>query len=120
MSIAWACDKCHRPIEDGAGSLTLSRSSLGRVEAAWAESKLEIGGLVSLGELLSLPDPAPWLAFHSRCDPDPHCDDCAYHIEIARLRTHQQILWWTAHLMGKTWIERTNWRDLLERLGEAA
>lgn len=118
--ITWNCQACGQPIADGHGYLNISRSTLRRVEEAWTEHERRNDGLMSLAELLALPAPVRWLPFHHLCDPDPTGDDTAYFISVERIRTPRQALWWTAHLMGKTWTEHTDWDQVIERLGEAA
>ncbi|UYP17740.1 hypothetical protein OED52_13770 [Rhodococcus sp. Z13] len=32
---------------------------------------------------------------------------------MSKLHTHAQLLNWTAHLMGKTWLADTNWCEFI-------
>jgi hypothetical protein len=54
-------------------------------------------------------DDTVWHMQHGTCDPG----GIGYAIAIERVRTHAQLLAWTAHLMGKRWLERTNWDTVI-------
>ena len=116
--IAWTCAACNQPIADGTGYLHVDLNRVREVEdahAAHLEQQQQESGwrAVNLTELLALPRRAPWLAHHRRCDPNP--GHGSYWFDVARARTHAQLLNWSAHLMGKRWIRHTTWADLIER-----
>jgi hypothetical protein len=48
---------------------------------------------------------------HRGCDPNPDGEE--YWIAVERIRTATDVIWWSAHLLGKNWIEHTNWGDVL-------
>lgn len=58
---------------------------------------------------------APWRSVHSACD--SQLPDASYAIEVGRIRTAEQALWWTLHLMGKEWFEATDWETSIESSG---
>lgn len=60
------------------------------------------------------PHCAPWLAWHGNCDPAPRSSSW-YFIEVERIRTTADLLWWTAHLLEKGWIQSTNWGDIIRQ-----
>ena len=62
-------------------------------------------------------DIASWFPQHTRCDNGGG----AYYIDVELVRTHQQLLQWTAHLMGKAWLADSDWSDWLRIIaGEVA
>lgn len=67
--------------------------------------------------LQSYPDPAHWRVHHHSCDPAPNAN--SYAIEIHRCRSWADLVWWTAHLMCKAWLPRTDWEELLQEAAEA-
>lgn len=117
-SIVWLCAVCGEPVDDEDGWLSVDIAYRNEVEDAWhefeeRERESKSAGM-DLGALLSLPEDAPWLAYHRRCDPNPEA--ASYWIAIERLRTHAQLLEFTAHLMGKRWLRYTNWDHLIRRM----
>lgn len=52
-----------------------------------------------------------WRAYHYECQAED--DDDGYAIELAKLRTHRNLVAWTAHLMAKKWFPFTDWRAVL-------
>lgn len=114
--IVWLCNVCGDPIENGQGYLEVDLRAVFRVEAWWREHRQNNpqGKPVDIDALLSGPEPVRWLAHHADCDSDP--DYSGYWFDIHRARTHAQLLNWTAHLMEKSWLEYTNWSDLIRRL----
>ncbi|MEW6473029.1 MAG: hypothetical protein AB1679_12230 [Actinomycetota bacterium] len=114
--LTWYCDACGEPIADGEGYLEVSVTEANAVRQAWKDARKakqrESGCVVwSGGELAAMPDQAPWMAWHSRCDPNP--DGSGYWFWVERCRTAAQLLDWTAHLAGKSWFKHTSWTSLL-------
>jgi hypothetical protein len=120
LALTWLCDACGEPIADDEGYITVNYAEIHAYDR-WNEEFDEKqrakakGGLVMyrLSELNGMPEPARWRKLHQRCDPDPESTD--YWIGIERIRTRPEVLRWTAHLLGKNWIQSTTWRDILHR-----
>jgi hypothetical protein len=95
----------------------LDRSAVLRLpesEVAWEAEWLANNGSSTSGvraiqpsALVDKPGPVRWQALHTSCDPDLERED--YFIEVDRIRTAEDALRWTAHLMPKTWLHRTDW-----------
>lgn len=67
---------------------------------------------VTAGDLIdNFPDDAPWCAV---CDAHYPHEESTYSFEYPK--TDRSWLSWTAHLMGKEWLEFTNWVELIERV----
>ena len=115
--LVWTCEACGAPIADESGYIHVNRRAIDRVGLAhneWEKANraaADPGKLVALGGLPALPGSAHWQAHHRACDPDPGADD--YWFDVARARTHAELLTWTAHLMGKDWFEHTAWGSLI-------
>ena len=106
--IPWTCAACSpSQTEPGTSTSTSTASAKSRTptQSGWQA--------VNIAELLALPRRAPWLAHHRMCDPNPGHE--SYWFDVARARTHAQLLNWSAHLMGKRWIRHTTWANLIER-----
>lgn len=119
------CDACKETIADGEGSLWVDMAEVEQAttnERAWEQFEAEQherGVLTFSGESLqSYPDPAHWRVHHYSCDPVPNAN--SYAVEVHRCRSWADLVWWTAHLMGKAWFPRTDWEDLLQEAAEAA
>ena len=69
--------------------------------------------VVPLGEMLELGE-AKWHVLHAACDPRPDRGDYALHIE--RPLTALDLLDHTLHLIGKVWIDATNWHRFVRAL----
>jgi hypothetical protein len=114
--ITWTCAECRQPIEDGTGYIHIDLAAVMAVETAaheWtAKHETPEGAIFLTGaDLFDYPTAAGWTTHHADCDPHPDSND--YWFDVARARTHAQLLDWTAHLMGKTWLEHTNWANLI-------
>jgi hypothetical protein len=110
------CDACCKPVPDR-GYLCVRYEDIHRYRqerGAWEQAHPGHAHLVS--ELLTLPDPITWRAYHMRCDPWPDRD--AYQIDAEQLRTWQQLARWTADLMAKNWLADSDWKSLLRELAD--
>ncbi|MCK9496146.1 MAG: GIY-YIG nuclease family protein [Dehalococcoidia bacterium] len=58
--------------------------------------------------LANMPRPASWRTVHNECDPDPE-GHSGYYIDGRNAATHEDLLYWTAHLMEKRWFAGTDW-----------
>ncbi|WP_327415305.1 hypothetical protein [Streptomyces sp. NBC_01233] len=118
------CDECKQAVADGEGSLwvdmaevdqhTINVRAWKQLEAKPATDRLQT---YSFSSLLSYPEPAPWRVHHAACDPAP--DANAYAIEVHRCRSWADLVVWTSHLMGKSWLAHTDWSKVLEGAGES-
>ncbi len=121
--LTWTCEKCGRPIADGAGYLTLNEADAARFPeklVAWQAQAiannpplLGVHGVIGGADLLDYPDPVHWEVLHAACDPNPDRGD--YWIAVERIRTAASVLRWTAHLWDKDWLMHTDWDALLQR-----
>lgn len=114
--LAWICQACGFPIADGAGYLHVDLAKIGQYEAAEAAFKDEHrqDGLLaySASEWFDAMPPTPrWRIHHRACD--PYLDAADYWIGVETVRTHAGLLDWTAHLLGKSWLQSTTWDDLI-------
>ena len=87
--IRWTCDACHNPIFGDTGYLSATY------------------------EAIRSSYPIFWRALHDRCV----ADDGAYSVDIAQLSSPEQVMSWTAHLAGKSWYSRSNWRAVMAAHG---
>ena len=91
------CGRCRAPVDGDTGFIGVRHAALARAGTG-------------PGEVL-------WETLHHSCDPDPG-NDC-YAINAERIATSPALAWWTAHLMGKTWLALTDWDEVLrEAAGE--
>lgn len=113
LALVWCCQRCDKPIADDDGYLHVNYAEINHVQretAAW-HKRHPAGTVISGAELFTHPGRAPWQAHHRACDPRPESND--YWIGVERIRTHLQVVKWTAHLMEKNWLEHTSWIDVL-------
>jgi hypothetical protein len=111
---------CSEPVADGAGYITIAYRDINahyEAEAKWEAAHPPEPGLqfLPLEEFLSGPGPIPWRVLHRRpCDPDPGGLD--YWIAVERIRDQAAVISWTAHLLGKDWLPKSNWDEILHRV----
>lgn len=110
------CDGCRKPIADDDGYLWVNTTEVRRTEEfvrAWEAERTDTDGSLSFsgGDIFDYPEKVRWQAHHARCDPAP--DAGAYDIPVAKIRSWEQLLDWTAHLMEKSWLPHTDWDDCL-------
>src|SRR5690606_17470373 len=113
-ALAWQCNSCHTPVADHDGYLYVLFGDVTRTREAaeqWEASR-EDDEASTLAEVLNYPSPAQWRVSHVDCELAP--DDPGYLIPVERARTRARLLWWTSHLMGKTWLTHTNWEQLIK------
>ena len=113
--ITWTCQHCRKPIKDGTGWITIERSEAwqhARDVKAWRDS-LEDPRFITGTKLDALPDKPRWNITHSTCDEVE--DVTGYTIDIDRIRTERDLLSWSAHLLGKTWIQHTDWHRVIRK-----
>ncbi|MBO4273110.1 hypothetical protein [Microbispora triticiradicis] len=112
------CDACRKPIADGDGYLHVDHRKIAEYREHQAASRdaVEVVG-VSLAEFLAAPDPARWQAHHTVCAPDD--GGASYDVPVAQVRTWPRLASTTARLMGKTWLQHTDWDAVLEGAASA-
>lgn len=110
LRIGWRCEACGRPIDDGAGALLIRYSDRHRLAEYRATHEGQT--IWTADELAEIPI-VPWHALHDACD-EPEID-AAYVISIETVRTPERLLERTAHLLGKPWIQDTDWSAVIHR-----
>lgn len=110
------CESCRTPVVRNTGYIWVDLDAVMTCEhevAEWTRRNTHpLGGvLVSGAELFTYPDEIRWRAHHAACDPEP--DANSYTIRDPRICKWGDLLGWTAHLMGKTWLTHTDWSDVL-------
>ncbi len=126
-TLEWRCDHCDQVVHDGAGYIHIDYAAIHATEEArriWERDRPRGAATtvatsivtVRFGDLAAYPPAVPWQVHHTRCDPHPDAGD--YWFSVERCRTWPQLVEWTAHLMGKAWIGRTDWRAVLARVHE--
>ena len=114
--LTWQCMECLEPVADGEGYLTVYARDQ-RAYRQWREAQPVRGPWepIDLTAAFSGIDMLPhWRCVHRACDPHP--DDGGYWFDVGRIRTAAQALGWTSHLMGKPWLEHTNWDEVVGRI----
>src|SRR5699024_9766806 len=113
-------DHCKKPIANKKGYVCVSYADINRYEKSASEWKTEHqqpneDGLILIpaSAYFDYPSCAQWITTHLECDLNP--DSLDYWMPVERLRTYERLLQFTAHIMGKTWIDSTNWPVLLRR-----
>jgi hypothetical protein len=126
--ITWLCDECGQPIKPETGYLTVDSGQATRqrqdAEERSHQRKVDARAngqrfvVVNMAEMMTWPECVEWEALHSECDQYPERDD--YWFGVERADRLAKLLDWSAHLMGKVWLEETNWDDLLRTVAAAA
>lgn len=111
--LEWECERCGFPIADGAGAVRIDLAEVRDAEAAGEPVMTSWDDIIQQDYFY----PAQWMARHIACD---DIDGPFYAIDVERIRTPEQMLWWTAHLMEKRWLTFTNWRGIIRHRGVSA
>lgn len=104
------CDICLEPIADGDGSVWVDPDAADkavRLSNATADSSQRLDEFLAANT-----EDVPWHTTHSTCQDIP---TWAYAIAVERIRGWPAYLHWCAHLMGKTWIDGTDWQEFVLR-----
>ncbi|GLV98553.1 hypothetical protein [Streptomyces lavendulae] len=96
------CDVCLQAIGDGEGSVWVDQ---GDANDAFYSVDDSNSPLDFLGET-TRSDIVAWRTTHADCG----MTDNPYKIEVERIRTWQDFLYWSAHVTGKKWSVATDWR----------
>ncbi|MFE1928460.1 hypothetical protein ACFW91_38665 [Streptomyces asoensis] len=102
------CDGCRKPIDDEDGYLWIDNQAVNRAQIAaqeWEASHPD--GLIS--DFADYPEEVRWQTHHATCAPGTG----GYDIPAEKIRSWEQLLDWTAHLMEKTWLGHSDWDDVL-------
>lgn len=116
--LTWLCAKCGHAIGPEDGGVRVLHAEI--IEAQRTDRDYEEahgdGEAVDLHEFLLVPPDIAWAPVHYRCDEDR---GDAYCIDVLKVGTYRGLVWWTAHLMAKNWLDLTDWDSLLrEAAGE--
>ena len=119
--VTWTCEICGSAIADGEGYVAMSFAELhanDRAVKSWEERNAG-RGFMPVKDFISYPTAVRWHVLHAACDPD--LDASSYWFPIERMRTPADVIARSAHLLGKRWIQATDWdallRDVAARLG---
>lgn len=108
--LSWRCEECGNFVGDGRGVLAIRHDEVAMYYEAEEGWRAEAGPFPSVAHLMEHPPAARWHAQHDACfEPD----SSMYEIAVEDVRTPAQLLAFTAHLMGKTWLEATDWDRLI-------
>jgi hypothetical protein len=127
--IGWVCEVCREPITDDSGYLTLDYAAALRYEddtRQWREQHRELHRMLrpdAVAALRDYPERVRWRPLHRKCDPAADSAEAEeWRIAAGRIQTVGDVLMWTAHLLGKTWLPATEWGEVLRavngKLGE--
>jgi hypothetical protein len=111
--IVWFCQECRQPIRDDEGYVEVLFRDIQEYEARYAEWKAKKPNLIAVPATyyFDCPQQARWRIHHRACDPESEQD--GYWFGVERIRTHAEVLSWTAHLMEKNWLKHTDWIALI-------
>jgi hypothetical protein len=115
-----SCEVCHNnilPIEDGFLYCTLSDIYVHERIRKEFEDKIRKREETEKFVVLSLSDlpeaeQAKWHVLHNDC---AATDTGWYWFDMGKGFSYHSLLDWTAHLMGKNWLEDTDWENLIRR-----
>lgn len=122
--LTWKCSRCGSGIRDRSGWLWVNIDAALAVlveEKAWAnrwEHRDEDGWPrpMPAAALDSFPMDVPWISTHEYCMTEADNECHGYFIDIHRVRSHGDLIAWTAHLSEKSWLGQTNWMHLMHRI----
>lgn len=103
------CQTCGKPaghLGVDVGAVVVYRQAVNEWMAA------NPGGVGTMDSLMDHPEQVPWTAHCDACEPNT----CGYCIQGDELRTYKDLVRWTGHLMGKSWLDATDWDELLEKV----
>lgn len=102
------CDVCKQPAADDA-SMWVSYAQI-NANREWDQAHQ---GVTSIGEIMTGPAPAGWRITHNGCDGQ---NDYSYYLPVPR--TFKALLDRVAHLMGKSWINCTDFGSFIRECSE--
>jgi len=112
-SITWTCCVCGKAVANKRGYLEIDYVDINEYQRLKQQWETENPGpMISASACWTYPDEPRWRVLHRACDPCPD-SETMYWLAVERVRTECQLIDWTAHLLEKTWLPDTNWRELL-------
>jgi hypothetical protein len=118
--IDWRCDSCRGVVENGTGYIHIAYPDVFRRREERENWDREHDQTVVNARDLWNSDKPPlvkWQVHHRRCDPNSNAGD--YWFGIERCRTWKMLNGWTAHLLEKSWLSSTNWREFIVSMPSA-
>lgn len=100
------CDTCLTVITEGEGHVWIDQD-LAHKAARRAKGDTIPWPDSDGTENVTIDGGVPWQTTHTNCA--PHMPTWAYAIPVERINAWPAFLHWTAQLMGKGWVEATNW-----------
>lgn len=107
------CGDCRQPVIGDTGYLYVDYADIHAARDAEKRRRevMKPGAPVSIAEFL-VGRQASWKVTHDR----HRSSDGAYYIDAAQFDAWPKVAHWTAHLLEKTWIQFTDWDDVLREL----
>lgn len=109
------CDSCLTVIAEGEGHVWTDRHVAERTarmargeDVSWMADDPQTDANLTVGEIGTA-----WHTTHNGCAPE--MPSWAYAIPVERINTWPAFLHWTAHLMDKSWLDGTDWTELIHR-----
>lgn len=112
--IEWSCDECRTPVLNGDGAVWLPIADLRRASDE-AGTHPAARTTMTIADIVALPDGPHWVISHGACSAPESPWDGSYWIDVDRIRTERDLLWWTRHLYGKQWFPETDWDSVISR-----
>jgi hypothetical protein len=114
--LLWHCDICRETVEDGNGWVTIDLTDVRRAEraqASWDDTHPGSMFGSDISDISDLPDDVPWHVYHESCDPNVAEEHLVYSLDINRIRSAAQVVFWQLHLSEKPWIGVTTWNEFV-------
>ena len=118
--LTYYCEKCGVEIKDRAGGIAVSYTDIFGHQKAMAEFRdthsvvgpdgERYGTVISGADFADIPAAAHWYTAHWACIPEVQNP---YDIGAEDIRTYPALLDWIAHLLGKNWIQDTDFGQWL-------
>lgn len=111
--VLWICDACGRWVKPAEGSVLVDHSLIYDHQLDLANwEKRNPGPEYTAAQLLARPTPVSWQVLHHKCTRD---DVNSYSIGVGQIRTAEEVLDFTLHLMGKAWLVHTDWEGFVRK-----
>jgi hypothetical protein len=106
------CDACLNQIADGDGHVWVDQDAAHKANRK--KRGLDDDLPIDAADIAAATDAGiTWHTTHNDCA--PATPSWAYAIPVERINTWPAFIHWTAHLMGKGWVEVTDWDMLIHR-----
>ena len=106
------CDVCNQPAS-GNASMWVSYAQINEYRDWDREFHEAHPDGASIGDILAGPAPAAWRITHNGCDGE---DSGAYWLPVPQ--SFRGLLEWIAHLLGKSWIDCTDFGSFVRECSE--